>query len=82
MARRKREEVKDEPAIAEQMYELQNLTQSVIPVQYYTAEGRMSYMHLRIQGRGGEPRPVIHSYSVTDHMRTLVRKGLIKLNKV
>lgn len=63
-------------------YEVRNLTQNILAVQYFNEEGKPAYLHLRIQGRGGQTPPVIPATAVTDQMKELEKNRLIKLVKI
>lgn len=63
-------------------YRVINLTESVMPLPYYDETGSAKTLHLRVQGRGGQVPPVIPSVAVTDRMRELVKRRLIRLEKV
>ena len=63
-------------------YKVINCVESIQSVPYFTDEGKTAYLNLRIQGKGGQVPPVIASEAVTDGMRALVKKKMIRLEKV
>lgn len=66
----------------EASFEVKNLTKDILPVPYFKVPGRVSNLHVRIQGRGGQKPPVVTLSQVTPEMREMEKRGLIKLNKV
>jgi len=83
MARRKEKEdlgVK-EPKSESSKYKLVNKTQSILAVPAINANGELTYLHLRIQGKGAEPPPVVEDWNITPEMKALEKRGLISLVK-
>lgn len=70
------------PSEAPRGYRIHNMTESILPVPIYDATGKTVFLNLRIQGRGGEAPPTIRPEQVTDRMRELVRRRMLRLEKV
>jgi hypothetical protein len=64
------------------MYAVENLTQTMMTIPIFNENGQADHLHLRLQGRNGQKPPVIPSTAVTDKMRTLEKKRLIRLVQV
>jgi hypothetical protein len=85
---RKNEMTEVEEAVTEEKnsgleeYEIRNLTESTFPVQVFDDNGQIMNISIRVQGRFGQKPPVIASTAITDQLRELQKKKLIKLVKV
>lgn len=75
----KKEEVVEKKVSAPRVYRIINNTESVLSIQYYNREGKVEYLNLRIQGRGGQVPPVLPAEAITQHMRDLQKKKIIRL---
>lgn len=81
MAKKKMETAPVGEAVLDQ-YKIVNLEESVYPVHVYNDEGKEETLTLRLQGRGGQKPPVIKSTQITEHLRSLEKRGWLKLVKV
>lgn len=68
--------------VGEDQYQVFNMQEKILPIPYFTGEGKVSYLHLRLQGRNGQVPPVISSYAITPEMKKLEKQGFIRLVKV
>lgn len=75
---RKKESV--EPKAPATLYRVVNLTESPVQVPVYNEKGELEYLHLRLQGRGGQEPPTLPAYGVTDAAKELVRRKVIRLD--
>lgn len=65
-----------------ELFEIKNLTETTFPVQVFDDTGNVVNINLRVQGRFGQKPPVIASTGITDQLRDLEKKRMIKLVKV
>lgn len=76
------EKIPEEKGSGPEQYEIRNLTESTFPVQVFDDNGQIKNIYIRVQGRFGQKPPVVASTGITDHLRDLQKKKLIKLVKV
>lgn len=77
MARKKES---NEPKLPVPFYKVVNLTESAVQVPYYNPNGELEYLHLRLQGKGGQKPPVIPAAAITERALDLVKKKIIRLD--
>lgn len=70
------------PARAVRGYRIHNNTEGILAVQYFDKQGKIAYLNLRIQGRGGQVPPTLPPEAITDQMRDLQKKRIIRLEVV
>jgi len=63
-------------------YRVINCTETILAVQYYNDQGKTAYLNLRLQGRGGQVPPVVSPQAITEQMRDLQKKRIIRLEPV
>lgn len=63
-------------------YRIVNCKEAVLAVPYFSPEGKLAYLNLRIQGRGGQVAPTLPPEAITPQMRELQKKRVIRLEPV
>lgn len=76
------EKLERKPTTAPRGYRIHNNTEGLLAVPYFNSEGKTAYLNLRIQGRGGQVPPTLPSEAITDQMRELQKKRMIRLEIV
>lgn len=81
---RYRNQIETPPTEAAQprAYRVFNLMESVIALPYYDENGQVNHLSLRVQGRGGQRPPILGAAAITDRIRELVRKKIIRLEAI
>lgn len=75
-------QLEQQPSYQPNDFKVINLTEKILPVQIFNDQGKVEYLQLRIQGRGGQVPPVVQGTQITDHMRDLQKKKLILIQPV
>lgn len=75
------EEIKT-PGTPPETYRVLNLKEAIQSVPVFNEEGKIDYLHVRLQGRKGQNPPVIQSWQITEQLRNLEKRGFIRIEKI